>query len=63
MLHIVQVSDVIDWCRDSLYSILDQFQVLDDIPCSVGDLESQISEVEVEMTAHSVCDILLVLKK
>ena len=50
-------------CRDSLYGISDQIQVLDDIPCSVGDIESQISEVEVNMMVviHDIsfCDVLL----
>jgi len=47
---IVQVFDVIDFCRDSLYNISDQVQVLDGVPCSVGDIESQIFEVEVRFS-------------
>jgi len=45
---------VIDWCRDSLYSISDQIEVLDDIPCSVSDVHSQVAEVEVRMISFII---------
>jgi len=56
---------MIDWCRDSAYSIADQVEVLDDIASSVGVIESQISEVQVKMTTATInslfCDIISVL--
>ena len=39
--------DVFDWCQGSLYSISDQTQLLEGIPCSVSEVKSQIAEVEV----------------